>query len=737
MAVKHRALRLCSVIAMIACGWTMPAYATAGGRGGSGNCQFSQAFNKTWEAKYQDILKCYMKGIDPPLKWRPGGGTGTVEGTRGSTAASTNITAWRAPEDPPIGQSASSAAVNFANNFPSFPGWSGGGSGSGNGGNNSNADITCDSEQTSGECTCEGVSTVGDYSSHTCTASPAETPNNSGSPGVCSCTKNTFTGSLAGTGETDKGTGVIAGTISSTITSGNSLKGTFTGIITYDSGETENITATFTGTIDENGKISGSISGVNNSLLTSSLAPEDMRNNLTLKLARIALYYLTRPDTEMMTDNLHLASSEQPTKEYPLEPAVYRISSDEFSKGNAPYPSHWLNTVSSTSPASKEKVAGKVSGAVSGVGIASTGFCPVEGDRVAMSTQHLSCGGAVPAPALSGRITNLMDNPYGLVLIDDSQYWLHYYEKDAINKRYAQIKSYKLPRFLCRMENVCNASGVCAMQKVKDIDIPPPLPQTFSYNGSLNTLYIKLQSPDAYDLEDAFTSNGKVLRVPIIGGKPYVPKADENGDGDLSECDLTSNYYVTEPVNTQFLSILPFHEDACSRGEFYLGGSCLSKILTFDKEYPTIVAPEDSVLGFFPVEGRKEVMVSSSKAGMLVMRDQSLVRLGGNGPYFFPEGATVEYFARTQLDGMSMWIQPPATVNANSNQVTVPNGAWVKSFDGEKTDEYAAGTTVNLKNWGSPLYVTPHSMMELRNTMDYPTYRNSYIRLPVSPPPSE
>lgn len=736
MAVKYRTLRICSVIALMACGWNMPAYASAAGGGGGGgsNCQFSQAFNKTWEAKYQDILKCYMKGIDPPLKWRPGGGTGTVEGTRGSTAAPTNITAWRAPEDPPIGQSASSAAMNFANNFPSFPGWANNG-GSGNGNNNSdNADISCDSEQTSGECTCEGVSTVGDYSSHSCTASPAEAGSNSGSAGVCNCTKNTFTGSLAGTGETDKGTGVIAGTISSTITSGNNLKGTFTGVITYDSGETENITATFTGTIDDSGKITGSISGVNSSLLTSSLTPEDIKNDLTLKLAKIALYYLTSTGTN---DDLHRVSSPVPENRAMLEPAVYQIPADMDTRTNTPYPPHWLSATSSTGNTTGEKVAGKVSGTISGIATTSTGFCPVEGDRVAMTTQHLSCGGSVPAPALSNRITNLMDNPYALGLIDEGQYWFHYYEKDVIKKRYRQVKSYKLPTFLCRMENVCNASGVCSMQKVKDIDISAPLPQLFSYNTTLNTLYIKLKSSDAYDLEDAFTANTKVLRVPIIAGKPYIPKADENGDGDLSECDLTSNYYVNEPVNTQFLSILPFYEDACSRGEFYLGGSCLSKILTFDKEHPTIVAPEDSVLGFFPVEGRKEVMVSSSKAGMLVMRDQSLVRLGGSGPYFFPEGATVKYFAQAQLDGMSLWIQPPATVNANSNQVTVPNGAWVKSFDGEKTDEYAAGTTVNLKNWGSPLYVTPHGMMELRNTMDYPTYRNSYIRLPISPPPSE
>lgn len=729
MAVKHRTFRICSVIALMACGWNMPAHASAAGGGGSGggNCQFSQAFNRTWEAKYQDILKCYMKGIDPPLKWRPGGGTGTVEGTRGSTAAPTNITAWRAPEDPPIGQSASSAAMNFANNFPSFPGWANnGGSNNGNN-NNNNADISCDSEQTSGECTCEGVSTVGDYSSHTCSASPAEAGNNNGSAGVCNCTKNTFSGSLAGTGETDQGTGIIAGTISSTITSGNNLSGTFTGIITYDSGETENITATFTGTIDENGKITGSISGVKSSLLTSSLAP-----GLTLKLAKIAIHYLASASTG---NDLHLASSPVPDNEGILEPAVYRIPTAALDPSStAPYPPHWLSATSSTTG---EKIAGKVSGTVSGIASTSTGFCPVEGDRVAMTTQHLSCGGSVPAPALSNRITNLMDNPYGLGLVDEGQYWFHYYEKDVIKKRYRHVKSYKLPTFLCRMENVCNASGVCSMQKVKDIDIPSPLPQLFSYNTTLNTFYIKLKSPDAYDLEEAFTGNSKVLRVPIIAGKPYIPKADENGDGDLSECDLTSNYYVNEPVNTQFLSILPFYENACSRGEFYLGGNCLSKILTFDKEHPTIVAPEDSILGFFPVEGRKEVMVSSSKAGMLVMRDQSLVRLGGSGPYFFPEGATVKYFAQTQLDGMSLWIQPPATVNANSNQVTVPNGAWVKSFDGEKTDEYAAGTTVNLKNWGSPLYVTPHSMMELRNTMDYPTYRNSYIRLPISPPPSE
>lgn len=90
----------------------------------------SYKFNETWKAKYEDILKCYRNGIDPPKEWRPGGGQGISEGERGAAASASDVTGWRAPENPPIGggPSISSAMQNWASSFPKFPAWSRSGS---------------------------------------------------------------------------------------------------------------------------------------------------------------------------------------------------------------------------------------------------------------------------------------------------------------------------------------------------------------------------------------------------------------------------------------------------------------------------------------------------------------------------------------------------------------------------------------------------------------------------------
>ncbi len=80
-----------------------------------------------------------------------------------------------------------------------------------------------------------------------------------------------------------------------------------------------------------------------------------------------------------------------------------------------------------------------------------------------------------------------------------------------------------------------------------------------------------------------------------------------------------------------------------------------------------------------------------------------------------------------------MWIAPPASIAANSNNFTYPNGGWIDTMDGEKMTEFAPGST-STQNWGIPLYVMPQGVMEFRATMDYPTYRNSFIRKPIDVP---
>lgn len=398
--------------------------------------------------------------------------------------------------------------------------------------------------------------------------------------------------------------------------------------------------------------------------------------------------------------------------------------------------------------AASSALTGTVGGSVSNSSapLEENAFCSVEGDRESLISQPLECGGAIPAPAMQNRIINLMDDPSSLVLIDANQYWFHFFVRDEENSRYKRETTQAqspihtagtpLPNFLCRWEQICDGEGNCTMRKVKDIDIPPPLAQTFSYNQNLQTLYIKLKSFLPLTLEDEFVTRNKVLRVPIVGGRPYVPKADENGDGDLSECDLTAEYYVDEPVNTQFLGMVPYFEQNCDRGQYFLSGKCSPDILMFDKDNPTIIAPEGSSVKFYAVQGRNEVMAANNQNSLLMIRYPSLLRLGGTGSYFFPEGATAKYVGNPleTKDNQYLTILPPATVGANTNRVTLANGGWIENIEGDRPVEYSPGAIANLSTWENPLYVQPQGVMEIRSTMHFPTYRSSYIRTPVKVP---
>ena len=481
----------------------------------AGNCKTMK------DMKYADFLKCYYKGEPPPLESRPGGGRGTVEGSRNPNAAATNITGWRSPEDPPIegGNGVSQALNNFLNNFQNFikKGNSGGGSGS-------------------------------------------------------------SSGSGSGTG--------------------------------------------------------------------------------------------------------------QPT---------------------------------STNKADADK-----------------GFCPVEGERVALSESSYACGAAIPITGMTNRINNLQDNPYALAIIDDGVYQFNYFRKDTAMKKYAAVKQYKLPRFLCRWEDETDENGIITRVKVKDIDIAPPLAQLYSYNLANQAIYLKLKTLKTnfpYDLEQEFLTKNKTLLIPIKNNMPYVPKDDENNDGNLEDCDLTQTYYVDEPRNTGFFSVIPFDERVCDQGQYYLADSCEGQFITYNADDPTIIAPENTTVNAYPVEGRPEVMINTNRNSQMQIKYPSLIRLGAQGMYYFSESAAITRIGDPLLsqDDRQLSIAAPAVIDASTSVVHLANGGKEEDEGGETLKEYPANTSINL-NYGLPHIVYPQGVMQTRSTMEYPTLDTSYIRKPVNPP---
>lgn len=366
------------------------------------------------------------------------------------------------------------------------------------------------------------------------------------------------------------------------------------------------------------------------------------------------------------------------------------------------------------------------------------GFCPVEGDRVALSNASYACGGAIPITGMSKRINNLQDSPIALSIVDDGVYLFNYFRKDNAKQIYALGKQYKLPRFLCRYEDITDENGIIKRVKVKDIDIPPPLAQLYSYNSTTQAIYLKLKTLNAnfaFTLEEEFLTKNKTLLIPIRNNMPYVPKDDENNDGDLEECDLTKDYYVDEPRNTAFLSILPFEERVCDQGQYYLADSCERQFIMFNADDPTIVMPENTSVEVYPVEGRNEVMVSTNRNSQMMLKYSSLVRLGTFGKFFFSDGAAIIRIGDPLLtqDDRRLWIGAPTEINSGTSVVQLPKGGWEENAGGVHTQEYPEGSSINV-TYGLPFIVTPQGIMQTRSTMEYPTLNTSYIRKPVNPP---
>jgi hypothetical protein len=358
-------------------------------------------------------------------------------------------------------------------------------------------------------------------------------------------------------------------------------------------------------------------------------------------------------------------------------------------------------------------------------------FCPTEGARQTLGTATLTCGGAIPLTGLEGRIVNLQDDPQFLVLVDNKR--VQFFRKNGTN--YQLASTHEIPPFLCRMEDrVDPATGLTVQVKVQDGTLPNGLPQLFSYNTTQNTLYIKMDVLGTGNLEDEFSADSQSLRVPLLNGAPQLPEGDTNGDGDLTECDLTNGNVVTAPQNTGFFTSLTLDEQDCMQEQLNLGGNCSGQLIQYNLDDPTVILPENATTGIATVQGSDIIMVQTNTNGILYAKQGSVYRLPSTGVYFFEDGVSMLYEGDPALpeDDRDLFIEGPAEINAAATSVVLPNGGEMTTGEGE-SQTYSAGATVDVTIFGPGYIVRPQKTIQTRSTMEYPAMNSSYIRSPANP----
>jgi hypothetical protein len=275
-------------------------------------------------------------------------------------------------------------------------------------------------------------------------------------------------------------------------------------------------------------------------------------------------------------------------------------------------------------------------------------------------------------------------------------------------------------------------TGATIQVKVQDGTLPNGYPQLFSYNSSQNTLYIKMDVLATGDPQDEFGPESQSLRVPLINGVPQIPEGDTDGDGDLTECDLSNGNLVPSPQNTGFFTSLTLDEQDCVQEQINLGGACNGQLLQYNLDDPTVVMPEGTVTATFTVQGSNIIMVQTNTNGILYSKYGSTFRLPSSGIYFFQDGVTMldEGDPDVPEDDQTLVIYGPAEIDAASTSVVLPNGGILSNGAGD-TQTLSPGATVDTTSFGPGYIVQPEKTIQTRSTMEYPAMNSSYIRSPV------
>ena len=378
----------------------------------------------------------------------------------------------------------------------------------------------------------------------------------------------------------------------------------------------------------------------------------------------------------------------------------------------------------------------------------STGdMCPVKHDTsgaygvktplelTAPASINLACGGAIP---LSTYTMTLNKNANAIASTEYGAFYVWLYKQAGAGGAFnASGTAMKLPTVLCkpRVDNLNQPMFYPdgTPQLVKSIDLTAPVAQMIMYNQSnMTNLVLRLKSRETLDPTTIPTPipqydpdlPEKYLVFPMVGGVPQIPSdptnlsslgamtADMVANTPLNGCALESTYLKTlqnsnmsadltidsatvgpcegsaEQCGTS--STAPTTDQSCDVVNLTpTGATCSSKTQYVVLDRPNLVLPSGTATNVTPINGRSAVLVSTVDNSRVYMQTSTVLRVGkGAGPVLFNEGGSIDF-----SDGTKLNLFAPATVNANTGQITLSGGGQHLSAGGNLLQSYSASST--------------------------------------------
>lgn len=378
-----------------------------------------------------------------------------------------------------------------------------------------------------------------------------------------------------------------------------------------------------------------------------------------------------------------------------------------------------------------------------------TGAYGIKQPLAGSSAPALACGGAVPITryelTLNAKADKVATTEYGA-------YYLWLYERAGSQFKLTSNSPIKLPSYLC-------TGGV------KSYDLTAAKAQVITFNGTTPSISIRLVPRNEAPLLPPVPPNKtpvelippydpnepeKFLVIPLSGGVPQVP-ADCANEADFlklasdSRADLSIEASITsgcEGTNTQCAGAVrvPSPVFTCDTVNIYPTGvstltgtpvDCSGKLLYAVLDRPNLILPPDAQPQSVPFSDRTAVMMGPTNTNaQLFMQSQTVVHVGATAPPLaLEEGGTI-----LLQNGGQLVMNPPAVLNAGTQQVTLNGGGSLIDAGGNETATYAIGAVVTPSGATAPYTVKVNRSITLTPDFMVPTQPNPYVNLPIDKP---
>jgi hypothetical protein len=380
-----------------------------------------------------------------------------------------------------------------------------------------------------------------------------------------------------------------------------------------------------------------------------------------------------------------------------------------------------------------KSVCGGSSGGSGGTG--GDGSCPVRDDTSGTFGQHVALTGVTSQALPCGGSVTLGSTQYSmtvganrLAIVEAGNYNVKLFELKNVSvpsptggtttvSKFVADGTMALPTYLCMPTGAGNAME-------KSVDIRPPVSQIFSYNSSTSNLVVRISEDPTKPYIDPLRPDGnpnavkeKYLVVPISGGKPNLP-----------DCSKETDHYKENPPAVSDIDIAAVMGPVCDATTLYPNSAaCQDKLLVVVTDDPILVHEPERTAQFVEVEDTGISMVKTSLESLLMMQNDSIIRIGNSGLKFtLPDGGTIPL-----KDGKVLAMRGPVEVNGSGKTLKLINGGQIEDGTGTMISTYGPNSIVT-PNAELPYYIRPGKRVLMPEGLLIPGKAGGYIRLPVT-----